>query len=91
MTTRIRQAAKNRGAARGSRKAGVRYDERAKVYVAYAPALNIYSQATSEEHARRALEGAITLVLGVVSDGRSAGVRTAAGPSKARRKHRMDG
>ncbi len=93
MTTRIRQATKTiRRTARGSLKAGVRYDERTKVYVAYAPAVNIYSQATSEEHARRALESAITLFLGVANNGRgSAGVVTAAGLTKAHRKNAMHG
>ncbi len=91
MMTRIRQATKTiRGTARGSLKAGVRYDERAKVYVAYAPALNIYSQATSEEHARRALESAITLLLGVANGRAFAGVLTAAGLTRDHRKNGTD-
>ena len=71
MATIARQAARpDRSALRTTLKAGVKYDERAKVYVGYAPSLNIYSQATSEEHARRALESAITLFLGVACNGR---------------------
>ncbi|MFI5338760.1 MAG: hypothetical protein ACHQ7N_02850 [Candidatus Methylomirabilales bacterium] len=69
----------------------MRYDERAKVYVAYAPSLNIYSQATTEEHARRALEGAIMLFLGVARNGRGfAGVLAMARLTKDPRKNGAD-
>jgi hypothetical protein len=71
MATRTRHETRStQNALRASLKAGVRYDERAKVYIGYAPALNIYSQATTVEHARRALENAIALFLSVASDGR---------------------
>jgi hypothetical protein len=80
-----------RNAIRASLKAGVRYDERAKVYVGYAPALNIYSQATTVERARRALENAIALFLSVASDGRRfAAVLATAGFAGDSRKRSTD-
>ena len=80
-----------RNALRASLKAGVRYDERAKVYVGYAPALNIYSQATTVEHARRALEQAIALFLSLASDGRRfAAILATAGLAKDRRNGNTD-
>jgi len=92
MATRARQVAKRaRSALRASLKAGVRYDERAKVYVGYAPALNIYSQATTEAHAKRALESAITLFLSVACNGQGfAGVLATAGLTREHRKNDMD-
>ena len=48
---------------RSSVKAGVRYDEEEEVYVGYAPALNIYSQANTEDRARRTLESTVLLFL----------------------------
>ena len=92
MATIARQAARpDRSALRTTLKAGVKYDERANVYVGYAPSLNIYSQATSEEHARRALESAITLFLGVAGNGRGfAGVLATAGLTKDPRKNGAD-
>ncbi len=50
---------------RASLKAGLKYDKRAKVYVSYAPGLEIYSQGKSKARAKRALESAITLFLTV--------------------------
>jgi hypothetical protein len=41
----------------------VRWDEAAKVYVSHAPALDIYSQATTEAEALRAIESAMRLYL----------------------------
>lgn len=89
MATRARQVAKRaRSTVRASLKAGVRYDERAKVYVGYAPALNIYSQATTEAHAKRALMSAITLFLNVASHGRGfADILETAGLSRDHRKN----
>jgi hypothetical protein len=89
MATKVRQAARlDRNTLRATLKAGVRYDERAKVYVGYAPSLNIYCQATTEGHARRALEGAIMLFLGVARNGRGfAGVLAMAGLAKDPRKN----
>jgi hypothetical protein len=92
MATIARQvAAPDRSALRATLKAGVKYDERAKVYVGYAPSLNIYSQATSEEYARRALESAITLFLSVACNGRGfASVLATAGLTKAPWKNGAD-
>ena len=92
MATGARQAARpDRSVLRATLKAGVRYDERAKVYVGYAPSLNIYSQATSEEHAKRALESAITLFLSVACNGRGfARVLATAGLTKDPRKNGAD-
>jgi len=92
MAAGARQAARpDRSTLRATLKAGVRYDERAKVYVAYAPSLNIYSQATTEEHARHALESAIMLFLGVARNGRGfAGVLAMAGLTKDPRKNGAD-
>jgi predicted RNase H-like HicB family nuclease len=41
----------------------VRWDEAAGVYVSYAPALDIYSQGETPEHATRAIEGAMRMYL----------------------------
>lgn len=41
----------------------VRRDEAAGVYVSYAPALDIYSQGRTPEHAIRAIEGAMRMHL----------------------------
>ena len=41
----------------------IRYDEDAKVFVSYCPALNIFSQGESEELAQRALGSAVGLFL----------------------------
>ena len=89
MTTGARQAARaDRSVPGATLKAGVRYDEQAKVYIGYAPSLNIYSQAPTQEHARRALEGAITLFLKVVSRGRRfSGVLPTSGASKYSRRN----
>ena len=46
-------------------KAGLKYDKRAKVYVSYAPALEIYSQGKTKARAKQALESAVTLFLSV--------------------------
>jgi hypothetical protein len=92
MATGARQTSRpDRSVLKATLKVGVRYDERAKVYVGYAPALNIYSQATSEEHARRALESAITLFLSVACNGQGfAGVLATAGLTREHRKNDMD-
>jgi len=39
------------------------YDRHAKVHVGYAPALNIYSQASTKERAKRTLASAVALFL----------------------------
>lgn len=41
----------------------VRRDQAAGVYVSYAPALDIYSQGETSEHAIRAIEGAMRMYL----------------------------
>lgn len=89
MGTEARQAARlDRNVPRATLKAGVRYDARAKMYVGYAPSLNIYSQATTEAHARRALESAITLFLTAASNGRGfAAILATAGLTKDHRKN----
>jgi predicted RNase H-like HicB family nuclease len=80
-----------RRAARACLKAGVRYDERTKLYVGYAPALNIYSQATTVEHAKRALESAIALFLAASSNGqRFAAILATAGLTRDHRKYGVD-
>ena len=42
---------------------GVRWDEQARVFVSYAPALQLYSQGPSEEEAFRAIESAIRMYI----------------------------
>jgi predicted RNase H-like HicB family nuclease len=42
---------------------GVRWDEQARVFVTYAPALELYSQGPTEEEAFRAIESAMRLYL----------------------------
>jgi hypothetical protein len=49
-------------------KAGIKHDLEANVYVAYAPALQIFSQGTSRPRARQALESAVKLFLAVAYD-----------------------
>ena len=90
MATGAKQTARpSRSVPRATLKAGVRYDERAKMYVGYAPSLNIYSQATTEKHARRALESAITLFLAAASNGRGfATILATAGLTRDHRKTR---
>lgn len=89
MATGARQAARvEKSVPRATLKAGVRYDERAKMYVGYAPSLNIYSQANTEKHARRALESAISLFLTAASNGRGfAAILATAGLTKDHRKN----
>ncbi len=89
MATGPKQAARlERSTPRATLKAGVRYDERAKMYIGYAPSLNIYSQARTEAHARRALESAITLFLTAASNGRGfAAILATAGLIKPHRKN----
>jgi hypothetical protein len=68
MATRVKHGPKRaRNASKAGLKAGVRYDEQAKMFIGYSPALHIYSQATTEDRARRALEGAISLFVGALS------------------------
>ncbi len=41
----------------------VRWDEAVGIYVSYAPALDIYSQGETQDHAIRAIEGAMRMYL----------------------------
>jgi hypothetical protein len=42
---------------------GVRWDQAARVFVSYAPALDIYSQGPTEQDAVRAIEGAMRMYI----------------------------
>lgn len=53
----------NRKPLRANLRAILRYDDQAKVYTGYAPGLKIYSQATTEEHAKRILARAAELLI----------------------------
>lgn len=46
----------------------LRRDDETGVYVSFCPALSLYSQGTSEEQSRQALEGAIKLFLSTCYD-----------------------
>lgn len=45
--------------------AGIKYDREAKVWVGYAPALKVYSQAKTRARARKAIASAVNLFLRV--------------------------
>lgn len=47
---------------------GLKWDGGAGVYISYAPALDLYSQAETEEGAMKAMESAITLYLRTAYD-----------------------
>ncbi len=49
-------------------KAGIKYDEQAKVHVTYAPALQLYSQGTTPLEAKVALADAVQMFLNVAYD-----------------------
>ncbi len=46
-------------------RAGLKYDDTAKVWVGYAPALKVYSQAKTKARARKAIASAVSLFLKV--------------------------
>ena len=48
---------------------GVRWDEAARIYVSYSPALDIFSQGTTEKEAIRALESAMRMYLVTAIEG----------------------
>ncbi len=64
MPTERRQGQqRNRKPRRANLKAILRSDEQAKVYTGYAPDLKLYSQATTEERAKRILARVATLLI----------------------------